>query len=361
MVTGFRGTFVISWSQTEVDGVKGASVDLLSVGATWRWHGEAVRIDGAADLLRLEGAEGQAEMRQRAARMVRRLVGTALGKSPVEQIDAYRPDDDEAPDQGFIVTDGVQSFALSIIPVPDSGTRIVMAFGDLPPPDRDLWVVRTSIDRARVAAGGREGGGVICFTPGTRIATPTGPRLIQTLQTGDLVLTKDDGPQQILWTGSRRMSGARLYAMPHLRPIRFRSGALGIDRPEPDLIVSPAHRMLVKGPSAQALFGTSEVLVRAEDLVNDGPIAVDHALREVTYIHILLERHNIVFANGVETESFHPSNSALEMVDAAQRDGLVEVLPGIAHNPDAYGDYARRNLSSSEAALLHHDMAAATC
>ena len=227
MVTGFRGTFVISWSQTEVDGVKGAAIDLLSVGATWRWHGEAVRIDGTADLLRLEGAEGQAEMRQRAARMVKRLVGSAIGKTPVEAVTADLPQDDEAPDQGFIVTDGVQSFALTIIPVPDSGTRILMAFGDVPPAGRDLWVVRTSIDRGRVSAGGREGGGVICFTPGTRIATPTGPRLIQTLQPGDLVLTKDDGPQPVIWTGERRMSGARLYAMPHLRPIRFRAGSLG--------------------------------------------------------------------------------------------------------------------------------------
>lgn len=358
MVTGFRGTFVISWSQTEVDGVKGATIDLLSVGATWRWHGEAVRIDSSSELLLLEGAEGHAEMRQRAARMVKRLVGSAIGKVQVETAKTVAPEDDEAPDQGFIVTDGVQSFALTIIPVPDSGSRILMVFGDVPPADRDLWVVRTSIDRARVSAGGREGGGVICFTPGTRIATPSGPRLIQTLQPGDLVLTKDDGPQEIVWTGSRRMSGARLYAMPHLRPIRFRSGALGQSRPEPDLIVSPAHRMLVKGSAAQALFGTSEVLVRADDLLNDGSIAVDQALREVTYIHILLERHNIVFANGVETESFHPSNTALEMVDAAQREGLMALLPHVAHNPESYGDYARRNVSGSEAALLRHELAA---
>lgn len=358
MVTGFRSTFVISWSQTEVDGVKGASMDLLAVGATWRWQGEAVRIDGNSELLRLEGAEGQAEMRQRAARMVKRLVGSAIGKTPVESVRAQPDDSDDVPDQGFIVTDGIQSFALTIIPVPDTGTRILMAFGDVPPSGRDLWVVRTSIDRGRVSAGGREGGGVICFTPNTRIATPTGPRLIQTLQPGDLVLTKDDGPQPIIWTGNRRMSGARLYAMPHLRPIRFRAGALGNDRPEPDLIVSPAHRMLLKGGAAQTLFGTSEVLVRAEDLINDGSIAIDHALREVTYIHILLERHNIVFANGIETESFHPSNTALEMVDAAQREGLMEILPDVAQNPESYGDYARRNLSGSEAALLRHELAA---
>ncbi len=358
MITGSRGTFVISWTQTEVDGVKGASLDLLSVGAAWRWTGELVRVDGQTDLLLLEGAEGKAEMQKRAARMVRRLIGSAVGKAAEDRPEEKAEEFDDLPDQGFIVTDGVQSFALTIIPVPDSGARLVMMMGDVPPANRDLWVVRTSVDRARVAAGGREGGGVICFTPGTRIATPDGPKLIQTLRPGDRVLTKDDGAQEILWTGSRRMSGARLYAMPHLRPIRFRAGAFGNDRPEPDLIVSPAHRMLVKGAASQALFGVSEVLVRAEDLLNDTTITVDHALREVTYIHILLERHNIVFANGVETESFHPSNTALEMIDPGQRDVLTAVMPQVAINPEAYGDYARRNLSASEAALLRHDKVA---
>lgn len=358
MIAGSRGTFVISWAQTEVDGVTGAAIDLLTVGAAWRWTGTAVRVDGAADLLLLEQAEGAAEIRKRAARMVRRLIGNAVVRGEGEEDPSSEDEQEDPPDQGFIVTDGVASYALTIIPVPDSGTRLVMMLGDVPPADRDLWVVRTSIDRARVAAGGREGGGVICFTPGTRIATPEGPKLIQALRPGDLVLTKDDGPQEVLWMGHRRMSGARLYAMPHLRPIRFRAGAMGLDLPEPDLIVSPAHRMLVKGAAAQALFGTSEVLVRAEDLINDASIMVDHALREVTYVHILLERHNIVFANGIETESFHPSNTALEMIDADQRAELLQVMPSVARRPEAYGDYARRNLSASEAALLRHDSAA---
>ncbi len=45
MGTGLRATFVISWSQTEVDGLRAASPDALSVGAAWRWTGNAVRID----------------------------------------------------------------------------------------------------------------------------------------------------------------------------------------------------------------------------------------------------------------------------------------------------------------------------
>lgn len=357
MKTGSMGTFVISWSQTEVDGLKAASLDLLAVGAAWRWTGAAVRVDGPQGLLLLEGAEGAADIRKRAARMVRRLVGVAVGTEtgPDASVTEFIPD---LPDQGFIVTDGHQSFTVTIIPVPDTGARLLMLVGDLPPSDQDLWVVRTSVDRTHSGAGARVAGGVICFTPETRLLTPDGARHIRDLRPGDPILTRDNGPQPVLWTGHRRMSGARLYAMPHLRPIRFRAGALGIGRPEDDLLVSPQHRMLIRGAAAQALFNTPEVLVAAEDLINDGSIMVDHALREVTYVHILLESHNIVWANGLETESFHPSNTALDTVEEAQRAGLLNILPGIEANPHAYGDYARRNLSASEAAILRHELAA---
>ena len=356
MKTGSRGTFVISWSQTEVDGLKAAPLDVLAVGASWRWTGAPVRVDGPQGVLLLQGAEGAADIRKRAARVVRRLIGVAVGTAAV-------PGDPEMvgediPDQGFIVTDGHNSYAVTIIPVPDTGARLLMLVGELPPPDQDLWVVRTAIDRTHSGAGARTAGGMICFTPQTQLTTPDGLRRIRNLVPGDMILTRDNGPQPVLWTGHRRMSGARLYAMPHLRPIRFRAGAMGVGRPDEDLLVSPQHRMLVKGAAAQALFNTAEVLVAAENLVNDGSITVDHALREVTYVHVLLARHNIVWANGLETESFHPSNIALDTVDPVQREGLLSLLPDIADNPQAYGDYARRNISASEAAILRHDMAA---
>ena len=356
MKTGSRGAFVISWSQTEVDGLTAAPLDVLAVGATWRWTGKPVRVDGPQNVLLLEEAAGATEMRQRAARMVRRLVGAAVTPAPL-RAEVASEQDEPADERGFIVTDGHQSYTVTYIPVPDTGARLLLFVGDLPPPDCDMWVVRSNIDRTQTTGGAQQAGGVICFTPDTFIATPDGPRLIQMLRPGDRILTKDNGPQEILWTASKRMSGARLYAMPHLRPIRFRSGALGVGRPDGDLVVSPQHRMLISGPTAQALFNASEVLVRAEDLINDTTVTVDYALTQVTYVHILLERHNIVIANGVETESFHPSNTALDMVEDRQRAALLSVLPGIDANPQGYGDYARRNLSASEAAILRHNMA----
>jgi hypothetical protein len=237
-----------------------------------------------------------------------------------------------------------------------TGDLVLLAVGAVPAPDQDLWVVDVAMDKLRFQTAERPAGGVICFTPGTRIATPSGLRLIQDLAQGDLVLTRDNGAQAILWTGFRRMTGARLYAMPHLRPIRLRAGALGPSRPDPDLLVSPQHRMLVRGRAAQALFNVDEVLVAAEDLVNDQTITVERGLREVTYVHVLLDRHNVIWANGLETESFHPAHAALDQLDPVQRQGLFGLFPGLDRNPDAYGDPVRRNLSASEAVLLRHDM-----
>ncbi|MCP4818938.1 MAG: Hint domain-containing protein, partial [Shimia sp.] len=171
------------------------------------------------------------------------------------------------------------------------------------------WVVHHSMDVLNTRAAGESRSGVICFTPGTVIATPQGPRKIEDLREGDCVQTRDNGAQPVQWIGSRRMTGARLFAMPKLRPIRIRAGALGIDRPDQELVVSPDHRMLVRGAAAQALFNSDEVLVAARDLVNGSTVAVDHALREVTYVHLLLPGHEILWANGVESESFHPASA----------------------------------------------------
>ncbi|PZR00708.1 MAG: hemolysin-type calcium-binding protein [Cereibacter sphaeroides] len=352
MKTGSCGTFVISWSQTEVDGVSAPTLDMLVVGAAWRWGGQPVRVDGAQTILQLSGAEGAEDNRRRAAQAVRRLIGAAI--APRREIAVE--EDDAPPTQGFVVTDGLQSFAVDIIEIPQTAARLLLFVGQAPPANRDLWVVRATIDLAAARAGSRDAGGVICFTPGTRLLTPDGPRRIETLRPGDMISTKDNGAQPVAWCGHRRMSGARLHAMPHLRPIRIRSNAFGIGQPDEELIVSPQHRMLVRGRAAQALFNTDEVLVAAEDLLNDVSIMVDRTLREVTYVHVLLEAHQVVWANGLETESFHPANTSLDMIDPAQHAALLAVAPHIAADPQGYGDFARRNLSGPEAAILRHEL-----
>ena len=41
-----------------------------------------------------------------------------------------------------------------------------------------------------------------CFTPGTLIATPQGEVPVEELKAGDQIITRDNGIQEIRWTGS---------------------------------------------------------------------------------------------------------------------------------------------------------------
>jgi hypothetical protein len=77
----------------------------------------------------------------------------------------------------------------------------------------------------------------------------------------------------------------------------------------------------------------------------------------VTYIHLLLGAHQVLWANGVESESFHPASAAMSALDTQDRIRLNGILPQLEHDPHSYGAYARRNLSSSEAAILRHEAA----
>ena len=354
MKTGFKGTFVISWSQTKLDGMGAVPLQSLDVGTAWSWTGDAIRVDGPAELLRLDEADGDANTRKRAAKMVRKLVGAALTDTKnIRDVDVSHP----IRDSSFVVTDGAQSYTITLIDVAGSKAPLLMFLDEFPPRDVDLWVVHQTIDVRNHNMVSPANGGVICFTPGTMIETPDGARLVEELREGDQLQTRDSGVQDIQWIGARRMTGARLFAMPELRPIRIRAGAFDLESPDQEFLVSPNHRMLVKGAVARDLFNTTEVLVSAKDLINGNTVTRDTQLKEVTYIHLMLPSHEIVIANGVETESFHPASTTLSTIPDEDRARLAQVNADIVADPNSYGGYARRILSQSEAAILTHQAA----
>lgn len=184
----------------------------------------------------------------------------------------------------------------------------------------------------------------ICFVRGTLIETPEGPQFIETLKVGDLVTTLDDGPQPIRWVGQRKVSGTGRNT-----PIRIRAGALGNVR---DLWVSPNHRMLVRGPQAELLFGQSEVLVAAKHLVNDKTIrAVPcHA---VEYFHFLCDAHQIVFAEACPAESLFPGDQTLDNAPDGARAEILRLFPGLDAGTGGHL-LSRYSLTAFEARALRY-------
>jgi peroxidase len=184
---------------------------------------------------------------------------------------------------------------------------------------------------------------VTCFTAGTRIITARGMRLIDDLQIGDLVYTLDAGMQPIRWIGRTTVPATRNNA-----PIQIAAGALGNARP---LQVSPQHRMLVSDWRSELVCGTDEVLVAAKHLIND--LSIRQVMGgTVDYIHILFDDHQIVMAEGIASESFHPGRVGLGAMAEAARQELLGLFPQLAADLDGFGPAARYSAKASEAILI---------
>ncbi|WP_370073885.1 Ig-like domain-containing protein [Salipiger bermudensis] len=191
-----------------------------------------------------------------------------------------------------------------------------------------------------------------CFTPGTLIATPKGERLVEDLEVGDRVITRDNGIQEIRWIGRKELTGFQLARKPHLKPVLIQQGALGKNLPEHDLLVSPNHRVLVANDKTALYFEEREVLAAAKHLTGlDGVDEVDTL--GVTYIHMMFDNHEVVLSNGAWTESFQPGDLSLRGIGDEQRQEIFELFPELEHAEGlkAYGA-ARRSLKKHEAQLL---------
>jgi hypothetical protein len=185
---------------------------------------------------------------------------------------------------------------------------------------------------------------VPCFVAGTRIMTPKGEVPVEDLCPGDLVLTHDDGPQPVRWTGRRLVPATGAFA-----PVRIKAGAFG---PHGELTISPQHRVMIGDSRAELLFGEAEVLVAAKDLVNDHSVRIVEG-GMVDYVHILFDKHQVVYSEGLVTESFLPGPQTTKLFEKDIVAEICAIFPEIDPDTGAgYSPAARRTLRGYEAQLL---------
>jgi autotransporter passenger strand-loop-strand repeat protein len=133
---------------------------------------------------------------------------------------------------------------------------------------------------------------VACFVTGTLIETGTGPRAVETLVEGDLVLTRTGALQPIVWLGRRHIGSSQHPLAEKFWPVRVQASAFAEQSPRRDLYLSPEHAIFHEG----ALFPIG-------NLVNNVSIA-QVPRTEVTYWHIELATHDVVLAEGLEVETY---------------------------------------------------------
>ena len=141
------------------------------------------------------------------------------------------------------------------------------------------------------------GGGTVvsvaCYGRSTLLLTDRGEIAVEHLAIGDRMVTASGRSRPIRWIGRRAYAGRFLSGQPQIQPICFKAGSLGLGTPRQDLLVSPNHAMFVDG-----------LLVPARCLINGTTIIRQHSAARVEYFHVELDTHDIIFAEGAQSETF---------------------------------------------------------
>ncbi len=132
-----------------------------------------------------------------------------------------------------------------------------------------------------------------CFVTGTPILTPRGEVAVENLVAGDIVATIDGSLAPILCVVHRTLHAPSDSMM----PVRIRAHSFGDNAPSRDLMLSPEHAVFAEG-----------VLIPIRALINGTTVSqVDVA--SVTYFHVQLDRHNVLYAANLPCESYLESDA----------------------------------------------------
>jgi lysophospholipase L1-like esterase len=151
---------------------------------------------------------------------------------------------------------------------------------------------------------------VACFAAGTRITMEDGrPLPIEDIAAGEAIRTFGGQSVPVTWIGRSRVDLRRHPNADSVRPVRIAARALGSGLPLRDLLVSPDHALFLEGH-----------LIPAKALINGVTI---HQLDvpEMTYYHLELPAHDVLFAEGAAVESYLDTGNreAFENSDSARR------------------------------------------
>ncbi len=154
-----------------------------------------------------------------------------------------------------------------------------------------------------------------CFHQGTRIRTTQGEVAVEELRVGtDQLVTACGRIAPITWIGSRTLDPAR-HPRPHdVLPVRIRAGAIAPQQPARDLLLSPDHAVALDG-----------ALVPVRYLLNGATIAQEAPRGAITYFHVELDRHDILLAEALPSESF---------LDTGNRGAFTEGGAALQLHPD---------------------------
>ncbi len=182
------------------------------------------------------------------------------------------------------------------------------------------------------------------FARGTLIATPEGAIAVEDLAPGDAVLTRDTGAQPLAWVGSVTL---RLRAGETAQPagaLRVVAGGFGPLLPEPDLVLHESAHILMPQAAEEGRRGSA--LIPLADLADDHSVFRLRPPGPIEFFNLAFETHQIVCANGLAVESFHPAR-VLGTAPSSARETLARLFPYLEGDLVRFGRPCRPYRSSA--------------
>lgn len=202
-----------------------------------------------------------------------------------------------------------------------------------------LWVDR-SVSLAALSDQIEPVGLMPGLVAGTRVPTPSGPKRLERLVRGDLVITAKGHSVPVLHTVKRHVP-----AISGARPIWLRAPYFGLGR---DILAGPNQHIVFSGSEVEYLFGAETVVVPARHLAERGRAKWCDAGDYLTYHQLILPNCEEIIAEGCRVETMNigrlrrrPEAHALSPLQSIARADLPEHVCG-----------GRRALSAFEAMSL---------
>lgn len=181
------------------------------------------------------------------------------------------------------------------------------------------------------------------FGSGVMIETAEGALPVDWLRPGDQLLTHDHGYQPLLWVG-QTLAREIPHGLTHIQPSAFEDQV-----PLHDLILSSAHRVLLRSAQVALHFGDDEVLAPVKDILLNDETNIPLPHEDYSYYHLLLPEHDLLLAEGLWVESLFPDEHVL---DALGPENRAEIMSALGERFQKQRT-ARQSLNAGESIPLH--------
>lgn len=152
--------------------------------------------------------------------------------------------------------------------------------------------------------------GPLCLAEGSLVETDIGPVPVEELVRGSRLVCPRGQPLTVLTTVTEARPEGGIAA--HL-PVVIRADAFGPGCPARDLKITQQHRIGVKGPLVELMFGLEAALVPALGLVDFQKIVIGYSERP-KYCHLICDRHDLCLVEGLTVETLLWGDRAFEML-----------------------------------------------